>query len=1025
MTIRGVWRHRDPQLRAIWSLLFLAVTGGALFAPPPASAISIDPDEAFFDHYGRDQGLSNSAVSSIIQDDHGFLWFGTQGGLNRFDGRRVITYKHEPFDEGGLPHDLIQTMHEDPYEPYLWIGTYRGLSRFNLNTREFTTYAKELGNPNSLSNDVVTAIARDRDGTVWVGTLDGLNRLDPETGEIQRITTQSNIPGLPDNTVRALKIDEAGRLWIGTYGGLAVMDPRRDVIRRVLGPDDLPSPYVMSIHLGDDGKMSLGLWEGGLVRFDSRTGTTRTYELGDNRVYTVLSREDRYIFAGTWGGGLYRLDTESGEISSFRQDPTRKSTLSHDTVYSLAFDRSGALWIGTNGGGVNRLSNNKRSYLRFHYQPERETGISQGKITAIYRDSYDVLWIATYNGGLNRWDSERNAMIHYRATPDAPRRISNDIVTAIFEDSTGTLWVGTNDGLNRYNRRADGFTTLYHDPDNDESIPDDIVYAVEEDADGSLWIGTYSRGVSRWDRTTDTFTHYPHDPDDPKSLSDNLVYDILRDSRNRIWVATNRGLNRFDRATGEWIRYFHVPGESETLSTDSLRTLFEAEDESLWIGTASGGVNRFEPERNSFTHYTARDGLGDNTVVAIQQDDRGRLWFATTFGISVFDPETERFENLDVDDGIGGVEFNSGSVKDPDGALWFGGTHGVTAITHTVLTENTHEPRVQITGVSVMNRDLEPEGQTFNDATIELSHRDKSVSFEFVATDYEAPRSNRYRYRMAGFDPDFIDSGTRGFTTYTNLPGGTYTFHVEGSNNNGVWSDTPATLTVVVERSPYMRWWAFLLYGVFLVLVGLVIIRLRDRRLLQQEVEKLDSQRARLQNDNRLLGHMSVTDPLTAVYNRRYFDWRLQDSWSRARKSGGWVSIILVDIDRFKEFNDKYGHPEGDAALKSVAKAISESVSRANDVVARYGGEEFVVLLHNVDANGAHRVAENLRTAVAEIRIPHDASDVASIVTVSAGICTASPESGGSPNGLVAGSDRALYRAKQNGRNQTVDCADV
>ncbi len=989
-------------------------------------AISVDPDEAFFDHYGREEGLSSSAVSCIIQDDEGFLWFGTQGGLNRFDGENVVTFKHEPFVENSLPHDLIQTMYEDPSEPYLWIGTYRGLARFNRETREFRSYRKEIGNPRSLSNDVVTAIARDEDGTVWVGTLDGLNRLDPETGDVQRITTQGGIPGLPHDTIRSLRIDDENRLWIASYGGLAVMEAPRDRIDLILSPEELPSPYVMALHRVEDrDQLWLGLWDGGLVRYDVPTGNTQTYSLPDSRVYSLISHEGRYIFTATWGGGLFRLDTETGGIAAFRQDPTRRFTLSHDTVYSLAFDDAGALWIGTNGGGVNRLSNAKRNYMRFHFMPDRGDGITQGKITRIYRDSRDTLWIGTYNGGLNRYVPQRDAMVHYRADPDAPRQISNDIVTSIFEDSGGTLWVGTNDGLNRYNRQADGFVTLRHDPEDPNSIPDDIVYEIAEDPDGSLWLGTYSEGVSRWNRETDTFTHYPHDPEDPTSLSDNLVYDILRDSRDRIWVATNRGLNRFDRSTGEWLRYFHVPGTPGSLSTDSLRHLFEASDGTLWIGTVSGGVNRLNEADNSFTHFTEADGLADNTVVAIQEDDSGKLWFATTNGLSVFDPETERVTNLDEDDGIGGMEFNAGSLKDDDGTLWFGGIHGVTAINNAVLTDNTHKPTVHVTGVTVMSNEIDPVGQSFDGDTIALSYQDKSVSFEFVALDYAAPRGNRYRYKLDGFDADWIDNGTRGFTTYTNLPAGNYTFRVDGSNNDGVWSDNPATLTVTVDRSPFARWWAFLLYAAVLALAALVVIRLRDRRVLAERVEQLSDQRTRLQSDNRLLGKMSVTDPLTGAYNRRYFDWRLQDSWKRG-KNGGWtISVLMVDIDRFKEFNDRYGHPEGDAALKQVAATIMHRVARSNDVVARYGGEEFAVLLHEADEDGARRVAADICELVEEVRIPHDGSDVSSVVTVSVGVCTVSPDGGGSAPSLLAGSDRALYRAKQAGRNRVASCADT
>jgi diguanylate cyclase (GGDEF)-like protein len=368
------------------------------------------------------------------------------------------------------------------------------------------------------------------------------------------------------------------------------------------------------------------------------------------------------------------------------------------------------------------------------------------------------------------------------------------------------------------------------------------------------------------------------------------------------------------------------------------------------------------------------------------------------------------------------MEFNSGSMRDQQGALWFGGTHGVTVLENARLQANTHPPAVEITGVEVMSEALTPEAQTFTGETIELSHRDRSISFEFVALDFAAPSSNRYRYMLEGFDQDWIANGTRDFTTYTNLPAGSYTFRVDGSNNDGVWSGDPAELRITVARPLYARWWAFAGYAALLVLVALVVLRLRDRRLLKAQVAQLHDQRTRLEDDNRLLGRMSITDPLTNIYNRRYFDWRISDSWTRAQRSGWSLSLLIIDIDYFKLFNDSYGHPEGDAALREVARVITERVSRASDVVARYGGEEFAVLLHGVDDPGAGRVAENIRRSVEEVRIPHDASAVSDVLTVSIGICTVRPEAGGSAKTLLAGADRALYEGKQAGRNTIRSC---
>lgn len=985
--------------------------------PAGAAAQSVPPDIAYFDHLSRSNGLSNSSVSSIVEDEDGFLWFGTQAGLNRYDGRRFTVYQHRPFDRNSLPHNLVQTLYGDPHEPVLWIGTYNGLSRFDVATKTFTNYGTR-GGGTALSNAVVTAVVRDAAGIVWIGTLDGLNRLDPETGEIDRVAgAAGEVVGtsLPHQTVRSLHIDDEGRLWVGTYGGLSVIDEGRRSLRTVLDGSRMGAAAVMDIVQAGTPTLWLGVWGTGLAGYDPATDHVHTYPLPDERVYTVASRRGRYMFAGSWGGGLFRVDTFTGEVSNFSHAEGREFGLSNDTVYSLTFDDAGALWIGTNGGGVNRLSERRVYRVRFESNPNEPGSLTSGKVTAIHRHADGTLWVGTYNGGLNRYDDSADRMIHFRADGSAERRISNDIITTIFESADGTLWVGTNDGLNRYLPDQDAFTTYRADSESAVELPGDIVYALEQEEPGLLWVGTYSNGVALWDPEEGIVEAFSHRPADPESLSDNLVYDIHRDRSGRIWVATNRGLNRFDRESRSWVRYLHNPEDRTSISYNTCGTIHEAEDGTLWIGTTGGGLNRYVEESDSFESYTRRDGLPSNSISGILEDKEGRLWISTTNGISVFNPETEHVRNLDEEDGIGGLEFGRGTMRDRDGSLWFGGFHGITVLDGPIRQPNPHPPRIHVTGVSVLGEPLEAEGTTFDGNTISLDHDENSVSFEFVALDYASPEKNTYRYKLEGFDSDWTYGGTRNYTNYTRLPGGEYIFVVEGMNADGVPSTGYARVNLEVARSPWMRWWAVTAYVAAGLLLVLIVARLRERQVLARRVVELDHQRT-------ALAEISVRDGLTGLYNRRYFDLKLADTLETARRSSLSLSLVMLDIDQFKRYNDLYGHPQGDACLKAIATVLSESVERGSDFVARYGGEEFAVILFDTDCRGAERVATRIRERVQDRGLSYPDSSNPSVVTVSAGFCSLRVAENATAADLVCGADEALYAAKRAGRNRVSGC---
>jgi ligand-binding sensor domain-containing protein len=678
-----------------------------------------------FEHISRADGLSNASVSSIVQDKYGFLWFGTQGGLNKFDGKKFTVYQHEPFNKDSLPHNLIQTMYIDRDLDLIWLGTYQGLVKFDIKTEEFTHFQYSHGDSNTISHDVVTAITRDRDGDLWVGTLNGLNQYHEQSNTFTRYQVDETRNSINFNIIRALHIDENNNIWIGGNGGLNRYSKKTHsfshyrYIMNENGEENIP--YVMSIAQKTPGILYLACWGLGISFFDIESGNCSPVSLEDNRLYSLIIDKDNIIWAGTWGGGLFTYNIASDTVTRYTNDAKNPTSISYDLIYSLFEDESGLIWIGTNGDGINKVNKEKQDFMILSSIESQKNALPKGKINALLHDSRGDLWIGVYNGGVSRFIPPENRLITYRAD-GALNSLSNDIINEIFEDSKGTVWIATNDGLNRFNPVTQTFTVYSHD-ENRPSLAGNIIYSIEECIDGKIMIGYHNNGFSIWDLETDIFQHYKHNADDETSISDNLVRDILCDSEGSIWLATNKGLNIFNPQTEKFERHYHNPDNPSTISTNSIGTLYEDINKNIWIGTIGGGLNKFNREDNTFNYYTTSAGLSDNTVLAIQGDAKGRIWCATSYGISIFDSDHRNFITVNEEDGLWGMDFNDGTTFDNRFNIYFGSTHGVYRFDSSYTATKPYKAPVFITDIEVFNKDLELGYPVYLADEIVLSHK--------------------------------------------------------------------------------------------------------------------------------------------------------------------------------------------------------------------------------------------------------------------------------------------------------------
>jgi len=778
-----------------------------------------------FEEISIEEGLSQTIVFCIAQDSKGFMWFGTEDGLNKYDGHRFTIIRHIPDDPSSLAYNHILSLYEDRTGT-LWIGTFlAGLDRYDSTQDRFIHYRHDPKNPNSLSHDMIRTIYEDLSGTLWIGTDGGLNRFNRETETFTRyIHYPDDANTLSHNTVRAICEDRTGMLWIGTEGGgLNKFDRDTETFTHYIhdpsNPKSLSSNSVRAIYEDNAGKLWIGTDGGGLNKLDRDTETFFHFladpndpsKLSHNSVYALYEDKTGVLWIGTNGGGLNILDQERRKFIRYINDPNDPTSLSYNEIYHIYEDRSGVLWIGTYGGGVNKIDLKRKKFIHYRYDPNNPNSLSHPIVWSIHEDASGILWIGTHGGGVNRFDRVKNQYTHYRHNPNDPYSLSNDIVRNVYEDRSGVLWIGTHGGgICRFDRETGKFFSYQNDPNDPSSLSNDEIRSIYEDRSGTFWIGTNGGGFNKFDRETGKFTRYQNDPDNRYSLSNDFVRVIYEDREGSFWIGTQGGgLNKFDRTSGLFTQYRTDPDNPNSLSSDFVFSIHEDESGLLWLGTWGGGLNKFDPKTETFTAYTENEGLSSNSTYGALEDDEGNLWISTNNGLSKFNPITGTFKNYNERDGLQSNEFNGGSFfQSKSGEMFFGGILGFNAFFPHEIKDNPHIPPVVITTFTKLNKEAKLDKPLAELDELVLSYRDYVFSFEFAALEFTAPDKNLYAYKMEGLDEDWIytDSDKR-FANYTTLPPGRYVFRVKASNNDGIWNEEGISIKISITPPFWQTWW--------------------------------------------------------------------------------------------------------------------------------------------------------------------------------------------------------------------------
>lgn len=804
-----------------------------------------------FKHYTTADGLSQSSIQCIYQDSIGFIWLGTGDGLNRFDGYEFKVYLPDPSNPNALGNGSInKIVYKNTYE--MWVTTDLGVYTYNRISDSFKQF-KYLKFFN------VSSIAIDKNGLTWFGTNKGLYCFNPTDSTLQ---TFQNLPytnqSLSNNQILELFIDSKQNFWVGTSDGLNRYISSSRTFQRYYHKPEGSLPNQNLFHAITEDKLGR-IWIGSAMnRLDiinpeitdpSKDPFTLITKGSISRML-IDSRNILWIGKGSGDGlNLLNLNTfnlgEKPELHHLRNSPNFSWSISDNSIISLFEDKDKDIWVGSYGDGLNYYSRRCKKFFTEKQIPDPELSISNNHVNVFFEDE-DYLWIGN-EIGLDRMSKKDRKFTHFKLHSNKADS-KGSAVYALFKDSRGDFWCGTwAGGLNKYNYKTQTFQNFAVDG-KPGSLSSANIFAINEDKDGNLWIGTIGGGVNVYNPKTNKFTHYINIPGDSSSLQNNSVNHVYVTRKGEIFLSTYSSFERFDQETKAFTHYMYNPQKPNCLSNGSTMAIFEDSEENIWVAT-SAGLELFDKEWGTFKHFTTKEGLPSNFIQGIIEDKNKNLWISTNKGLSKFIkgatlPKKPVFQNYTQEDGLPCNEFTARSVyKNNEGKMYFGTTNGYLYFIPENIEEDPIAPKLVITGFALLNnepdKDLRKSINLLNSNSqqeLNLKYSQSDFNVKFAALNYLSTSNNNFRYRLEGYEDKWHYVSNKREATYTNIQPGIYTFIVEGSNSDGLWSQVPAIIKIRIH-SP---WWGTLAFKIatalFIIILIIAIYWMRFRMVEQQKI---------------------------------------------------------------------------------------------------------------------------------------------------------------------------------------------
>lgn len=836
-----------------------------------------------FEYITTDEGLSQNTVDYIYKDSRGFMWFATWNGLCRYDGYEFQTFKSENHGSG-LPDNFVHTIAEDA-NGLLWVGTAKGVGVFDLS---YGRFCRLEGLPPELRQKPVNALYKGPEGNMWVGAEDvgltvvSVKRYNPRSGLLQLDARQTI---LQEASVTAITAINKEKMLVGARNEVWEMSWMNKVFRplAIQSLITLPSAQVLALYAEED-----YIWIGtthGLIQYRRSDRQERTFlhnpsnpeGLLHNTITTISRDKENNILIGGLGGlNIYQPKFE--KFLSITEGKKNRRQLNNKFINSIFTDDFGNVWIGTEKGGVNKYNLYQNKFDAIIHDDAIPNSLSHSTVNSILIEE-QTLWVGTAGGGLNQIDRKSKQITHFRHNPRLPQSISSDFITSILRDQEGNLWLGSwGHGLNKLPSGVrENFEHYLPNLPQADSLFNSFISSIEEDPRGFLLVGTEG-GLGLLDPVSDKIRNFPREK---TGVSISEVGCILRSRNNYYWIGTRKGLFRFPavkidkaeiRLQPEDVQFFNANGRKDrSLPGNYITSLHEDQSGRIWIGTYGHGVAYCNPrgaQDFSFHAYDEENGLCNNVVYGIENDAGGRLWLSTDYGLSCFDPESEKFKNYFTSDGLLSNQFYwSASSADRKGNLYFGGLEGLNFFNPEDIHDYPYKPEAAFTKLVVLNEAVAvgekrhgktPLSTLITDAqTINLSHKDNIFSIEFSTLDYFLPEKVQFAYQMEGVDKDWVQApASRRFASYTNLSGGEYKFRVKASNGDGLWQEIPTELLFIIHPPFWSTGWFRLV--LLVVLSGGVFGYIRWRihylrsqtkkleRLVDERTQEIEQQKERL-----------------------------------------------------------------------------------------------------------------------------------------------------------------------------------
>ncbi|MBQ3658050.1 MAG: response regulator [Bacteroidales bacterium] len=806
------------------------------------------PESLPFVKYTDKDGLSNSHINAVGQDEKGFIWIATNDGLNRFDGKNFETFYYFPSDSGTVNSNVVFTIFNDK-DNKIWFGTFSGLCSYDYKSGKFETIDLPP-QPNAIKKFPVRGIVQISDGSFYLALSGGgLAHWDKTTNNVKYYRhNASNSNSLCSDALLSMTLDKDGNIWIGSEdNGISIFDLEEKTFTNISkSSGKIGSDVINTLYCTKDGKVVIGTYDSGFTIYNPENKEFKTFD-ECRSVFSVSEGNKNNLWIGSGSNGLYFFDLATEKLWNFSCKSGNAIGLISDNIHAVFTDRDQNIWLGVFQGGINLLKPKPMFSGAGTRNGVHLSGISQKPVLGICCAGNDTVYLGTDGDGINVWNTKNHSFEHLRAGKNG---LTTNVIRCIHRDHDGRIWVGTYlKGLSEYHPKTKTFTLYENNPDDLTTLSHNDVTAITEDRLGNLWIGTNGGGLNLMDTKTGSFKVFKKDNRNPEnSLINNHVVSLYIDKHGYLWIGTYWGLSRMDPVRYEF-KNFDVNDDY-----NSYNCMFEDSKQRFWAGT-NNGLKLINTSDGSFQMFTTKDGLANNVVNAIEEDSHGNLWLSTNKGISKFDYEDKTFISFSSDDGLFSNEFiHNSSDKSPSGEMFFGGIDGVTKFMPDDIKNSGFVPGILLTDFLVFNKSVQPgaeDGILKNTVTetseLTLEWKDNSFTIVYTAIDYRQPQKVVYSCRMRGFNDNWINyDWQKNSSTFTNLDAGVYYFEVKASVDGENFSK-PAILKITVLAPLWKRWHTILLY--FVTAFGLITWLWKKYREYENEKHENKIRYLKQQND--------------------------------------------------------------------------------------------------------------------------------------------------------------------------------